>query len=66
MEKGIKLATYEYDCMSCAKRYLKVRPMSENDPGYTCDDCNKKLVRVYSSVGITFNGSGFYKTDNRK
>lgn len=40
--------------------------MSENDPGYTCDDCNKKLVRVYSSVGITFNGSGFYKTDNRK
>ena len=31
-----------------------------------CDKCNKPIVRVYSSIGVTFNGSGFYKTDNRK
>lgn len=60
------MPAYEYDCMQCAERYIKVRSMSENDPGYTCDTCNKPLVRVYSNVGAVFNGSGFYSTDNRK
>jgi len=60
------MPAYEYDCMPCAERYIKVRSMSEIDPGYLCDKCNKPLVRVYSSIGVTFNGSGFYKTDNRK
>ena len=57
---------YEYDCMSCATRYTKYRSINEDDPGYTCDDCNKKLVRVYSNFGVHFNGNGFYSTDNRK
>ena len=60
------MPSYEYDCMSCATRYTKIRSMSENDPGYTCDVCKKALVRVYSNVGIMFNGPGFYKTDNNK
>lgn len=60
------MPNYEYDCMSCATRYNKIRSMSEEDPGYTCETCNKPLVRVYSNVGVTFNGSGFYSTDYRK
>ena len=60
------MASYEYDCMACAVRYTKIRSMSEDDPGYSCDTCNAALVRVYSNVGISFNGSGFYTTDNRK
>jgi predicted nucleic acid-binding Zn ribbon protein len=52
--------------MPCGERYVKVRAMSETDPGYTCNRCNRPIVRVYSSIGVTFNGSGFYKTDNRK
>lgn len=60
------MPAYEYDCMSCAKRYVKVRSMSEDDPGYSCEVCNSVLVRVYSTVGAVFNGSGFYSTDNRK
>jgi predicted nucleic acid-binding Zn ribbon protein len=52
--------------MPCAKRHEKQRSMSEADPGYTCDDCNSNLVRVYTPVGAAFNGSGFYVTDNRK
>ena len=47
-------------------RYTKVRAMSDKDPGYECETCNKPLVRVYSNVGVSFNGSGFYTTDNRK
>jgi putative FmdB family regulatory protein len=60
------MPAYEYDCMSCAVRYTKVRGIKENDPGYSCDACNKQLVRVYSNVGAVFNGPGFYTTDNRK
>lgn len=59
------MPNYEYDCMSCAIRYIKIRSISENDPGYKCDTCNKELVRVYSNIGAVFNGPGFYTTDNR-
>ena len=59
------MPNYEYDCMPCAKRYIKVRSMSDTDPGYICDNCGNYLVRVYSGFGIKFNGSGFYKTDNK-
>jgi len=58
----VKLLGYEWS----GDQLTKVRSMSENDPGYSCDTCNKPLVRVYSNIGVTFNGSGFYKTDNRK
>jgi putative FmdB family regulatory protein len=60
------MAKYEYDCMPCAQRYTKERPMHEDDPGYLCETCNHQLVRVYSNVGAIFNGAGFYSTDNRK
>jgi predicted nucleic acid-binding Zn ribbon protein len=52
--------------MPCAQRYVKQRPIQDNDPGYKCETCNSNLVRVYSNVGAVFNGSGFYSTDNRK
>jgi putative FmdB family regulatory protein len=60
------MPSYEYDCMPCARRYTKVRGMSEDDPGYLCETCNTSLVRVYSNVGAVFNGKGFYSTDNRR
>lgn len=57
---------YEYDCMSCAIRYTKERSILDSDPGYTCENCNKTLVRVYSNFGVQFKGNGFYSTDNGK
>lgn len=60
------MPAYEYDCMSCAKRYTKYRSIADSDPGYSCDDCNKQLVRVYANFGIQFKGNGFYSTDHRK
>lgn len=65
-QQGKIMPAYEYDCMSCATRYIKTRSINEVDPGYSCDTCNNKLVRVYSNIGAVFNGSGFYSTDNRK
>lgn len=60
------MALYEYDCMPCGVRVTKERSISDSDPGYSCEICNNNLVRVYSNVGVVFNGKGFYSTDNKK
>jgi putative FmdB family regulatory protein len=30
-----------------------------------CPTCGGKLRKVFSSIGVTFNGSGFYRNDSR-
>jgi len=56
---------YEYRCNGCQVPYTKSRGISEPEVIYSCDTCNIELTRVYSSVGVTFNGTGFYRTDSR-
>jgi putative FmdB family regulatory protein len=61
------MAVYEYKCTgTCEGIVIKVRSIKEDDPGYGCETCTLPLERVYSVVETIFNGSGFYKTDNRK
>ena len=31
-----------------------------------CQTCGVFMIRSYTSVGVQFRGSGFYKTDNPK
>jgi putative FmdB family regulatory protein len=57
------MAYYEYKCIDCDTIKTVSRGMTEDDPGYTCDTCNSALTRVYSKVGVSFKGSGFYSTD---
>jgi putative FmdB family regulatory protein len=59
------MANYEYMCEGCSKRVTVARSITEQDPGYTCQECDAKLLRVYSGsrLGVTFNGSGFYSKD---
>ena len=54
---------YEYECSNCNVKATFVRGISEIDPGYKCNACNLDLTRVYSSIGVAFNGSGFYSND---
>jgi len=36
------------------------------DPTLTeCPECGGELRKEYGSIGVTFNGSGFYRTDSR-
>src|SRR5690606_22954951 len=59
------MPTYEYLCKSCGER-LEVQ-QSFSDPSLTeCPRCSGVLRKVFGNVGITFKGSGFYKTDSRK
>ena len=58
------MPTYEYACKSCGER-LEVVQSFTDDPLTTCPRCEGALRKVFGSIGITFKGSGFYKTDNR-
>ena len=57
------MAYYEYKCQQCDTMTIINRGMTEDDPGYACETCNSALTRVYSKVGVSFRGSGFYSTD---
>jgi putative FmdB family regulatory protein len=59
------MALYEYICKSCDAPKTISRGISEKEIIPQCDTCNVPLSRVYSSVGVTFNGGGFYSTDNK-
>jgi putative FmdB family regulatory protein len=59
------MATYEYECPGDGKIIIVERPINEPEGKYACGLCGAKLVRVYSAPAIKFNGTGFYKTDNK-
>jgi putative FmdB family regulatory protein len=57
------MALYEYKCKECESTVTVSRSISEPEVAVFCVSCKSPLSRVYSSVGVTFNGSGFYSTD---
>ena len=58
------MPTYEYACKSCGE-HLEVVQSFTDDPLTECPACHGPLRKVFGSIGITFKGSGFYKTDSR-
>jgi putative FmdB family regulatory protein len=58
------MPVYAYKCRDCATP-LEAR-QEFSDPALTvCPTCGGVLRKQYGSVGVTFNGSGFYRTDSR-
>jgi len=56
--------TYQYRCTACGEDHEAVQSFS--DPALNeCPRCGGTLRKVFSSVGVVFKGSGFYKTDSR-
>ena len=58
------MPTYEYLCKSCGQR-LEVQQRFTDDALTECPACRGELRKVFGNIGITFKGSGFYKTDSR-
>ena len=58
------MPTYEYACKSCGHRF-EINQRFTDDPLSECPQCQGPLRKVFGNVGITFKGSGFYKTDSR-
>ena len=58
------MPTYEYACKSCSHRF-EINQRFTDDALTECPECQGPLRKVFGNVGITFKGSGFYKTDSR-
>jgi putative FmdB family regulatory protein len=56
--------TYQYTCTECGEG-LEVVQKFTDDALTVCPNCGGVLRKVFSSVGIVFKGSGFYRTDSR-
>lgn len=58
------MPTYAYRCADCGHAFDIYQSFS--DSALTeCPECGGKLRKVFGSLGVTFNGSGFYRTDSR-
>jgi putative FmdB family regulatory protein len=56
--------TYQYACTACGHQLEAVQSFAD-EPLTECPACEGRLRKVFSSVGIVFKGSGFYRTDSR-
>jgi putative FmdB family regulatory protein len=55
---------YAYKCRDCGTP-LEVHQEFSDAPLTECPVCGGALRKQYGSIGVTFNGSGFYRTDSR-
>ena len=59
------MPTYQYACTECGHGFEAVQSFAD-DALTECPQCTGRLRKVFSSVGIVFKGSGFYRTDSRE
>jgi putative FmdB family regulatory protein len=59
------MATYEYACKSCNATINISRGIGDKEEVPKCLGCNVNYSRIYSPIGVSFSGSGFYSTDNK-
>lgn len=58
------MPTYAYTCTACGHAF-DIHQSFTDDALTVCPECSGRLRKVFSSVGVTFKGSGFYRTDSR-
>ncbi|RIX30540.1 FmdB family zinc ribbon protein [Amnibacterium setariae] len=58
------MPVYAYKCRDCGTP-LEVHQDFSDAPLTECPVCGGALRKQYGSIGVTFNGSGFYRTDSR-
>jgi putative FmdB family regulatory protein len=56
--------TYSYRCTQCGNAF-DIQQKFTDDTLTECPSCQGALRKIFSAVGVTFNGSGFYRTDSR-
>lgn len=60
-----RVPRYDYACEECEHRFEAVHPIT-SDALSVCPECGGTLRRVIGAVGVSFKGSGFYRTDSRE
>ena len=56
---------YQYKCNACNTQVEVERSIRDEERAPICMDCHGTMSRVWNSPAITFNGAGFYSTDNQ-
>jgi putative FmdB family regulatory protein len=56
--------TYQYQCTECGNGLEAVQKFTD-DALTVCPQCEGRLRKIYSAVGVVFKGSGFYRNDSR-
>jgi putative FmdB family regulatory protein len=57
------MPTYAYECKSCQHAF-EVQQSFSDSALTDCPACKGPLKKVFGNLGVTFKGSGFYRTDN--
>jgi putative FmdB family regulatory protein len=60
----VDVPTYQYACTACGHQLEAVQSFAD-EPLTECPTCEGRLRKLFSSVGVVFKGSGFYRTDSR-
>lgn len=58
------MPTYTYRCTACEQSFDVQQSFSDPELN-VCPECDGRLRRLVSKVGVVFKGSGFYRTDSR-
>ncbi len=58
------MPTYSYKCPTCGHAF-DIQQSFTDGSLTDCPNCGGALRKVFSAVGVTFNGAGFYRTDSR-
>jgi putative FmdB family regulatory protein len=58
------MPTYSYRCSECETAF-DIQQSFTDDSLTECPTCGGLLRKVFSPVGISFSGSGFYRNDSR-
>ena len=58
------MPTYSYRCTECGTAF-DIQQAFTDDSLTECPTCGGKLRKLFSAVGVSFTGSGFYRNDSR-
>ena len=59
------MPTYSYRCTECDNAF-DIHQAFTDEALTVCDVCGGRLRKLFNTIGVTFNGSGFYRTDSRE
>jgi len=61
---SLTMPTYSYRCTVCDHAFDIQQSFTDDALG-VCPECKGALRKVFNTIGVTFQGSGFYRTDSR-
>ena len=58
------MPTYSYRCTECGEAF-DIQQAFTDDTLTICPNCGGPLRKLFTNVGVSFTGSGFYRNDSR-